>query len=98
MLKFTPSTARTMLRGRPSSTRFSHGADTSKVRFRPVTSSIGTVTFLWPASDMGALLHQPAGDLAVARRHRLRTVDIAAVEHLRAARIDRKSTRLNSSH
>src|SRR6218665_1676194 len=65
--KFTPSTARTMLLPLRSSTRLSQGAETSKIRFRLVTVSIGTVTL-----DMGRLLlHQPAGGMAVAGRHRL---------------------------
>src|SRR5579859_2369712 len=76
--KLTRSTARSMRLGSRSSTRLSHGRDTSKSRLTPDRLRSGL------SSGM-----QPAGGAACAGRHQIGALDHAALEAARTARIER---------
>src|SRR3954463_1747087 len=74
----TLSTARSMRRGSFSSTRLSHGRETSNSRLTPLRLSSGM---------------QPAGGATFADRDRIRALGEAARESLRAARVERAARR-----
>src|SRR5258708_13434375 len=80
MVNDTPSTARSSVRGAPSITRFNQGRDTSKSFARSLTSRSVSATHL-------VLCMQPARCHRVSRGHHSRSLDAAAFEHLRAARV-----------
>src|SRR6185436_8626044 len=78
----TRSTARSRRRGSCSSTRFSHGRDTSKSRLTDWRLSRGLTEGM-----------QPAGGAARAGRQELGALGEAAVEAPRAARVERAAGR-----
>src|SRR5258708_19829552 len=88
MVNDTPSTARSSCFGARSMTRFNHGRETSKSLARFLTLSSGLAS-----ATRAPLVMQPARRHRLSRWHQPRSLDAAAAEHLRAARIERAAQR-----
>src|SRR6185369_2674840 len=97
MLKLTPSTACTYCLSLRSTTRLSHGAETSKTLARSRTSTSGALMDgPSPCASCDRLLRQvvqPAGGARGARLEQLRALGAAAREGMRAARVERTTAR-----
>src|SRR5258706_3394616 len=94
----TPSTALRICRGACSITRFSHGGETSKNFAKSLTArrTPSALCMHRPLAPPGIGLReralrrvQPAGGECLRSRQQVGTFDLAAVEHARAARVER---------